>query len=52
MMSFGLGLVEDGEDDVWGGRWKVDTASGVDGWDVMRCGAAEGAHRLPCEAEA
>lgn len=21
---------------------KVDTATGVDGWDVMRCGAAEG----------
>lgn len=21
---------------------KVDTATGVDGWDVMRCGEAEG----------
>lgn len=32
---------------------KVDTATGVDGWDVMRCGAAEGGpHRPPSEAEA
>lgn len=23
--------------------WKVDTAAGVDGWEVMRCGATEGA---------